>query len=57
MEALILMSPGYTKDFIIFPLASEHTITIVLLHKNQQGFKQPVSFFIKTLHDIEINIK
>ena len=30
-EAPVLASPDYTKEFLIFSFASEHTITAVLL--------------------------
>jgi hypothetical protein len=30
-EALVLSSPNYTKEFLIFSFASEHTIAAVLL--------------------------
>ena len=30
-EAPILVSPDFTKDFLVFPYASEHTIVGVLL--------------------------
>jgi hypothetical protein len=29
-EAPVLASPDYTKEFLIFSFASEHTITVVL---------------------------
>ena len=47
----VLISPDYTKDFIIFSFASEHTIAAVLLQKNNQGFEQPIPFFSKALRD------
>ena len=31
MEALVLITLDYVKDFIIFPFASEHTMVAVLL--------------------------
>ena len=50
-KAPVLISPNYTKDFIIFSFASEHTIAAVLLQKNNQGFEQPIAFFSKALRD------
>ena len=38
-EAPVLSSPHYTKEFLIFSFASEHTIIAVLLQKNEEGFK------------------
>lgn len=36
-EAPVLVSPDFSKDFLIFSFASEHTIAGVLLQKNQEG--------------------
>jgi hypothetical protein len=38
-EAPVLASPDYTKELLIFSFTSEHTITIVLLQKNEEGFE------------------
>jgi hypothetical protein len=53
-EAPVLASPDYTKEFLIFSFASEHTITAVLLQKNEEGFEQPITFFSKILRDAEL---
>ena len=45
------MSPYFSKDFIIFSFASEHTIVGVLMQKNQQNAKQPISLFNKVFMD------
>jgi len=50
-KALVLISPDFTKDFIIFPFASEHTVAVVLLQKNDEGFEQTIAFFRKALRD------
>ena len=34
LEAPVLVSPDFSKDFLIFSFASEHTIAGVLLQKN-----------------------
>ena len=47
----VLISPYYTKNFIIFSFTSEHTIAAVLLHKNDQSFEQPIAFFSKSIRD------
>ena len=39
---------------MIFSFASEHTITVVLLQKNDEGFEQPIVFFSKRLRDDEL---
>jgi hypothetical protein len=53
-EAPLLVSPKYTKEFLIFSFASEHTVAVVLLQKNEEGFKQPIAFFSKSLRDAEL---
>ena len=53
-EAPVLASPDSTKDFLIFSFASEHTIAAVLLQKNEEGFEWPITFFSKSLRDVEL---
>jgi hypothetical protein len=36
-EAPVLISPDYSKDFLIFSFASCDTVAVVLLQKNDQG--------------------
>ena len=36
---------------MIFSFASEHTITRVLLQKNEQNEEQPIAFYNKALRD------
>jgi hypothetical protein len=50
----VLASLDYTKEFFIFSFASEHTITVVLLQKSEEGFEKPMAFFSKSLRDIEL---
>jgi len=47
IEAHVLIIPDYSKDFLIFSFASEETIVVVLLQKNEEGCEQPISFFRK----------
>ena len=47
-------SPDYLKEFLIFSFASEHTIAVVLLQKNDEGFEQSIAFFSKSLRDVEL---
>ena len=54
IEAPVLIGPDYTKDFAIFSFALEDTIAVVLLQKNSDGLEQPISFFSKTLRDLEL---
>ena len=44
-EAPVLVSPDFTKYFLIFSYASEHTITAVLLQRNNENMEKPPSFF------------
>jgi ribonuclease HI len=53
-EAPVLASPDYLKEFFIFSFASEHTLAVVLLQKNEEGFEQPIAFFSKSLRDAEL---
>jgi len=46
-----LASPDFSKDFIIFSFASEHTVAGVLLQKNDENMEQPIAFYSKTLRD------
>jgi hypothetical protein len=54
IQAPILISPYYSKEFMIFSFASENTIVVVLMQRNEQGYEQPISFFRKTLRDSEL---
>jgi hypothetical protein len=42
------------KEFLIFSFSSEHTIVVVLLQKNDEGFEQPITFFSKSIRDVEL---
>jgi hypothetical protein len=53
-EAPVLASPDYMKKFLIFSFASEHTIAVVLLQKNDEGFEQLIAFFSKILRNVEL---
>ena len=48
-EALVLVILDFSKDFLIFSYASEHTIARVLLHKSEQNDEHPIAFFSKVL--------
>ena len=53
-EAPILVSPDFSKDFLIFSYAFDPTIAGVLLQKNNQNAEQPITFFSKVLRDGEL---
>lgn len=50
----VLISPDFTKDFIIFSFASEHTIATILLQKNNEGHEHPIDFFSRALCDASV---
>jgi hypothetical protein len=54
LEAPVLASPDYTKDFFIFSIASDETIIVVLLQKNEEGHEKPIAFFNRSLRDAEL---
>ena len=45
----MLVSLDFTKEFLVFSYASEHTIVVVLLQKNNENMEQPIAFFSKML--------
>ena len=53
-EAPVLISPDYSKEFLIFSFASFDTIETILLQRNDEGREQPNAFFSKALRDAEI---
>jgi hypothetical protein len=53
-EVLMLMSPDYSKDFLIFYFASFDIVETILLQKNEEGLEQPIAFFNRALRDAEI---
>jgi hypothetical protein len=53
-EAPVLISPDYSKDFLIFSFASFDTVVTVLLHRNEEGREQLIAFFSNALRDVEV---
>jgi len=53
-EAPTLASPDYTIPFSIFSFASETTLVVVLLQKNEDFRDHPISFFNKVMRDAEL---
>ena len=53
-EALVFVSLDFTKDFLVFSYASEHTIATVLLQKNDENMEKPIAFFSKMSRDGEL---
>ena len=56
-RTLVLTSPQFDRDFIIFYFALEHTIAAVLLQKDDQGCEKPITFFSKALRDASLKYK
>ena len=56
-ESLVLESPDFSKCFLIFSFASEHTVVGVLLQKNHEGNEKPIDFYNKTLRDAPLKYK
>lgn len=50
-KTLVLTSPKFDRDFMIFSFSYEHTIATVLLQNDDQGCEEPISFFSKALRD------
>jgi len=51
--ALVLISPDYTHDFIIFSFAPQHTMAMVLMQKRDQ-VDQPIGFSSRTIRDASL---
>ena len=51
--APMLVSPDYSKEFLIFSFASFDIVVAVLLQKNEEGREQPITFFSRALRDAE----
>ena len=47
----MLISPNFTKEFMIFSFDSKHTIERVLLLKNERSLEHLISFYNKALRD------
>jgi hypothetical protein len=55
--APVLVSPDYSRDFLVFSFASEETIVGVLLQKNENNQEQPIAFMSQALRDLELKYK
>jgi hypothetical protein len=54
-QALVLINPDFSQDFIIFSFASQDTIVGVLMQKDVDDYEHPVAFMSKVLRDSELN--
>jgi hypothetical protein len=54
MEAPVLISPDYSKDFLIFSFSSPDTVAVVLLQTNKARLEQPIAYFSRALRDAKV---
>jgi hypothetical protein len=52
MSSSFLVSPDYSKYFLIFYFSFEDTIVGILLQKNINNMEQPIAFMRKNLRDL-----
>ncbi|XP_059078073.1 uncharacterized protein LOC131876648 [Cryptomeria japonica] len=43
-SAPVLVCPDYTKEFIMYNYANDHTYSAILMHNNNEGVKSPIAF-------------
>ena len=48
-----LVSPDFSKDFILYAYGSWDAISAVLVQKNDEGYKQSIAFYSKGLESYE----
>ena len=54
-EALALMSPDFSKDFILYMFATEFSYAAVLTQKNHEDAEILISFMSSTFKGVELN--
>jgi hypothetical protein len=50
-----LRSPDFSKYFLLYTFASEHSLAAILTQKDEQGDEYPVSFMSTGLQGVELN--
>lgn len=53
-KAHVLVSPDYSKEFMIFSFTFKDTIAVVLLQKNNEGYEHQIAFMSKSLQGSEL---
>jgi len=53
-EAPVLVSPDYSKDFLMFSFSSFDTVATVFLQNNIEGLENTISFFSEDLRDTKL---
>ena len=51
----MLVNPNFRKYFIMYCYASSHTVTMILLQKNEERIESPISFMSIPLKKHELN--
>ena len=51
---IVIISPYFQRDFIIYSFSTETIVASVLTQKNTEGEEVPIRFMRKTLHDYEL---
>lgn len=54
-QASTLMSPDFTKDFILYTFSTKNSYAVVLTQENDEGFEVPISFLSSTFKNAELN--
>jgi len=49
--ALVLATPNFSKDFIVYMNATEEAISTILIQKNSQNVEQPIAFMSQIFPD------
>jgi hypothetical protein len=50
-----LQSPYFTKDFLLYTFASDHSLAVVLTQKDEKGNECPITFMSTGLQGVELN--
>ncbi|KAH9294618.1 hypothetical protein KI387_038206 [Taxus chinensis] len=48
-HAPVLVCPNFSKDFIMYSYASEHTVSAILMQKNSEDVESPIAFMSSPL--------
>jgi hypothetical protein len=50
-----LHSPYFSKDFLLYTFASDHSLAVVIVQKDEQRDEYPVAFMSTGLQGVELN--
>jgi len=54
-DAPVLIRPEFSKDFIVYCYASEHTLSAILTQQNDDHIEAPIAFMSVPLKKYELN--